>query len=72
MRGLTLITINNIRMYSTPTFNKGFYSKKNFIKSKETNYEDNKPNTKPSYLYMYNSLPIKSIKNTKNDSGNEN
>ena len=58
MKVLKLIR-TNIRMYSTPTFNKEFYSKKNFLKSKEINKQ--KPT--PSYLYMYNSLPIKTIKN---------
>jgi putative alpha-1,2-mannosidase len=67
MRGLKLITRNNIRMYSTPNFNNNFYSKKNYVKSKEYNYEINKPNVKKSYLYMYNSLPIKSKKYTNNN-----
>lgn len=65
MRGLKLIR-NNIRMYSTPNFNKDYLSKKNYTKSKEHNYENNKTKLKDSYLYMYKSLPIKPFKGNKN------
>jgi|SaaInlStandDraft_2_1057019.scaffolds.fasta_scaffold428319_1 hypothetical protein len=66
MRGLKLITRNNIRMYSTPHFNKNYHSKKNYTKNKDSNYENNKTKLKESYLYMYKSLPIKPFKSNKN------